>query len=269
VTTTCGCGTVLKESYPAAINRHNDTKRHQEWLAAKYADETASTPDPAEVVKWAPAQQNDETASEYLSRLEFVLGTTYDTFTATDEGQKVLAEAASEAAEARKAAAKAELKEKIQQAKERAAQASLQRQNGPVEIVQPPTNGKPTKAARAAGVKPPKEFVEAVKSGSPEPILKALKGGKLEIAGTKIVKASGGNKPLKLGDPITVGNLTYRAILHRDGSVAKHQTDNYIWKCPMCSRRLRDERCVGPKGGTAHQSVNAPTGYRAADRIVR
>lgn len=251
-TTTCGCGTVLKESYPAAINRHNSTKRHQDWLTARYAEK------PADVTKWAPAQRNDETATEYVARLEFDLGSSYNDFAASDEGQKVLAEAASEAAEARKAAAKAELKEKIQRAKERDAQASLQRQNGPVVIVKPPTNGKPTKAARAAGIKP-----------SLAENLTATQNGELEVKAPKIAKTSGGNKPLKLGDPITVGDLTYRAILHRDGSIAKHQTDNYIWKCPTCGRRLRDEQCVGPKGGTAHEAVKAPAGYRVADRIVR
>lgn len=253
---TCACGAVLKDSYPSAISAHGETKRHVAWVTAKYEpDQMPGDDGPDLLPQGAPAaQRNDESAGEYLRRLEYELGKAYDAFVSTDAGQQLIEQAAVEDKEARKQAAKSEIREKILAAKERERQAILQRQAGPVVIVQPPTNGKPTKAARAAGVKaPPKE--------------KPMPKRTYTIEEGKLVPPAvdGINRPLKIGTtPIDIGDGVKRyPILHRNGDIAAHQADNYIWKCPVDGKRIRAATCP------QHPDQKAPQGYRADDRIVK
>lgn len=279
---TCGCGAVLKDSYPSAVAAHGETNKHKLWLALKYespepveakaarvgkARAAALTDDYTDDTK-IPAQRNDETSSEYLRRLEFELGgSAYDAFVATDAGQALLDDVASSDKEARKAAAKAEVRAQILAAKERDREAVLQRQPGPVVIVAPPTNGKPTKAARAAGVKaPPKEtpmharrLNDARRTELPKRTY-TIEGGKLVSPAVE-----GINRPLKIGTtPIDIGDGVKRyPLLHRNGDIAGHQADNYPWKCPVNGKRIRAASCP------EHPEQKAPQGYRADDRLVK
>lgn len=262
---TCGCGAVLKDSYPSAIVAHGETKRHQAWLVDKYGSLAGAPivePEPK-----IPGQNEGELAGAYLARVEQMLGAgAYGAFIATDAGQALLGQAALDDKEARKAAAKAELREKILAAKERDRQAVLARAAGPVVIVKAPTNGKPTKAARAAGVTaPPKErpmraprVNDARRTELPKRTY-TIEGGKL-VPPT----VDGVNRPLKIGtEPIEIDGVKRYPLLHRNGDIAGHQTDNYPWRCPVDGKRIRAAACP------QHPDQRAPKGYRADDRIVR
>jgi len=274
-TTTCGCGSILSETYPAAIKRHTDTAKHQAWVVAKYGDLAGAPVEPVNV-QLVAARGPNEDAISYLARLEVELGAAYPAFSETDAGQAALREAAREAAIARHDAKKAEQKAMAEAAARRNAEYAAATHSGPVEIVKPPTNGKATKAARKAGVKdPPMDPITAgilasTKTGAARVNLGTGKVTVLPAPKSQAPKAKGGNAPLKLGDtPVEIDGVKYRPILHRDGSIALHQTDNYIFKCGTCGRRLRAAECVGPKDGPAHAAVKAPAGYRASERIVK
>lgn len=261
---TCGCGAVLKDSYPSAITAHGETKRHVAWVTAKYAPDEMPGEDGPELLPVPVTRNEGETAAAFIERVE-ANGGQYASWVSSDEGQAVIAEAAADDKEARKATAKAELREKILAAKERDREAVLARQAGPVEIIQPPTNGKPTKAARAAGVKPAPEEkpMRARRLNDPRRTelptrTYAIVDGKL-VPDTKPV-----NKPLKIGDtPIELDGVKRYPLLHRDGAIADHQGDNYPWLCPVDRKRTRAAACPD------HPDQKAPQGYRADDRIVR
>lgn len=180
----------------------------------------------------------DESAHDYLLRVERTLpGGEYDEWIGSDEGQQALKDAARESDEARKAEISAERKAERERRAEMAKQQKATTGSGPVEKV---ATQEPTTKPKV--VKPAVKPIE--------------------------------NKPLKLGTKaIVVDGKRVYPILHRDGSVADHQTDNYIWKCPTCQRRLRAELCAGRANANgqleAHDVVKAPAGYRVADRVVK
>jgi hypothetical protein len=195
---------------------------------------------------------------------------------ATDEGQAALAAAAKAADEARRAAKKDTEKAKAQAAADRKAAADAARQPGPVEIVQPPVNGKPTKAARAAGVEIVPATPAAEKALAKTSARKAAAEARTvtveraKAAKPKASKPASGRTPgeLTLGAPITIDGVTYRTIVNRDGTLAAHQTANYAWKCPTCGLRIRRPFCDGT-AAAPHPAVNAPVNYMRADRIVK
>lgn len=262
---TCGCGAVLKDSYPSAIVAHGETKRHTAWVAALYGNDIETVADQIELA--VPVTRNEgETAAAFIERVE-ANGGQYASWVSSDEGQAVIAEAAADDKEARKAAAKAELREKILAAKERDRQAVLARAAGPVVIVRPPTNGKPTKAARAAGVKAPEKEKPVNARRLNDARRTELPKRTYTIEGGKLVPPSvdGINPPLKIGtEPIELDGVKRYPLLHRNGDIAGHQADNYPWRCPVCGKRTR-------AASTEHDGVvyPAPQGYRADDRIVR
>jgi hypothetical protein len=208
---------------------------------------------------------------------------------ATDEGQAALAAAAKAADEARRLAKKEGEKSAAKAAAARKAEAEDARKPSPVEIVAPPTNGKPTKAARVPTNPDGPTFQPGVTMAAGIAALGGRLVTKVEIvpatpaAEKALAKSSSkpkavamtspqaetkkGNRPLKLGTkPIEIDGVKYLPILHRDGEIALHQTDHYIWKC-ACGRRLRSAQCVGTPEA-AHDPVSAPAGYRREDRIV-
>lgn len=195
---------------------------------------------------------------------------------ATDEGQAALAAAAKAADEARRAAKKDTEKAKAQAAADRKAAADAARQPGPVEIVQPPVNGKPTKAARAAGVEIVPATPAAEKALAKTSARKAAAEARTvtveraKAAKPKASKPASGRTPgeLTLGAPITIDGVTYRTIVNRDGTLAAHQTANYAWKCPTCGLRIRRPFCDGT-AAAPHPASNAPVNYMRADRIVK
>lgn len=199
-------------------------------------------------------------------------------FIGTDEGQALLAAAQQADKEARRLAKNAA--EKARRDRIKAASHPSQDPILEAEIANRPkasTRRQPvvdetTELAAAVAAVVAQAARDGIETRTPVAPIVAKVAGKPARSTTQAPKASDPkpvtNRPLKLGEPITIGDTKYRAILHRDGSIAEHQTDNYIYRCPICKRRLRDVQCVGPKGGPAHKAVKAPEGYRASDRIV-
>lgn len=267
------------------------TKRNKARLAKQVV--VAATP--AEV-KLIATRHPDETAGGYIERVERELGSAYTVWLETDAGQVALKAAATEAAEARKASKQAENKAKAEAAAKRKREIEDASKSGPVEIVQPPTNGKPTKAARQAqwrdlaakqkevnralGVPTYEDGVRMDDAGTPKAwygpavapkparlvVVKHDTSGLPKETRTKSVK--GGNKPLLLGtEPIDVDGVKQYPILHKDGvTLSESQTHNWAWVCPECKKRVRTATCSDAKG-RAH--AKAPAGYRREDRIVK
>lgn len=221
--TTCACGTYLKESYPAAIVRHGETKKHQAWLGTLFDE-----------VPLNVARRDDEPAASYLKRLEDTMDAKeFTLYIASDAGQRLMGDVADEDKETRKTSRKAAL--------------HIDEATGATVLTPTPTAAIPATYKRMT--------VEAVE-GIGTPI------GATVLTPKIIAEPGDGlNKPLKIGSgTIVVGDLTLNPILHRDGSIAGHQTDNYIWRCPSCKQRVR---------AAEHHDYKAPFGYRVSDRIVK
>lgn len=289
--TTCVCGASV-ESYPAAITAHASTAQHVAWLDAKYAieqKEEAITYEQAAIEAWRIDHENEHgternpghkdcpfctterevhmNAIDQLPNGDEIseVGTPYPrpanddvdmpgpdprtdprlndvAFVATDEGQALLA-AAQEATRQDRLASK--------RASEKARRERIKQAERAPGVAQAEEDARRASAAAVAKIQA--DSIAASKQGNApaKPVLATLQG----------------NKALKLGtEPIEVDGERVYPILHRDGSIALHQTDNYIWKCPTCSRRLRAATCEGV--ARPHSSVPAPTGYRFADRKV-
>jgi hypothetical protein len=204
-TTTCACGSVLSETYPAAINRHAETKKHQVWLALQYSDADAlvavigANPIDALPEESTPAQRNDESSSEYLARLEVELGASeYTAFVGSDAGQAVLDDAQRSAKKARKES---------------------------VKIVK-----------RIQGVESKPMRITTDDTGKMIAKLDALAAA---------VTIAPELPPLRLSDESReVKGVLYRPVLDRKGQPQWQYLDKpYIWRCPVCKARTRHAEC--------------------------
>jgi hypothetical protein len=220
------------------------------------------------------------------------------TFIGTEEGQALMAAAAQADKDARKEAAKITRKATAAANAAKDAEAEAARQPGPVVIVKPPANGKPTAAARKAGVTAFDAALDAIDAASPGDAIIAMADAALAKPARKRpakptsvpegapVLAKASRTDVAAAAKLTVEKqlaailarvLELRAagkdhgkhfpIYNRDGSLAAHQSSSYAWKCPTCQTRLRTLHCVGAKA-TAHKPVYAPAGFRVEDRIV-
>lgn len=185
-------------------------------------------------------------------------------FIATEEGQALLQRAQDADKEARRVAKNAAEKARRDRIKQAKADGLVPGPYGPEAPHYEGDRGPLSPSAAAKDPKPAKRAGIA----HPRPTREAGRAQETATAKTPATKAVT-NRPLTLGEVIEMKGVKYRSIRHRDGSIAEHQTDNYIWRCPTCLRRLRDASCVGPKDGAAHKAVKAPEGYRASDRIVK
>lgn len=195
-----------------------------------------------------PERQDGEPAAAFLARAEAELGAGYTAWVGSDAGQAALEEAAREAKPTRQVQTRAEKRAAaLEEAAAVRAAADAARKPGAVEIVAPPTNGKPSRAARKA--------LGIAEEPKPAP---AKRSPRSSEAKPKPIT----NPPLNLRDePIELEGGLYRALLRRDGSLSEHQDHNVIWRCASCGKRLRAAEC---KNG--HKAVKAPAGYRFEDR---
>jgi hypothetical protein len=176
-------------------------------------------------------------------------------FISTEEGQAALKAAAEADALARRETKKAEQKAKAEAAARRKAEIAASEAPGPVVIVHAPDNGKPTRAARRAGIQP-------VEDAKPKAV-------KVPNAAKRVPSTVAG---LRLSETETIETKhgLMRVIIGRDGKPvrASYNNDNWAWSCSSCKRRATNASCDGSAAGQPHDPVTAPFGYRREDRLV-